>query len=142
MFCRGSEDDRVIFWREKRRTARKEHICVECNEKIPPGSRYLDFARGFIDAWNIKQFVAWKVCPRCEEDWNEILRVFRDNFETEVFIVYGALEEAINEAFGKGYLTKDDPLAQAWLDIENTAEEVSEAQLALSRIRQFSAPLL
>lgn len=55
-------DDRNEFYAERTVTARKPHQCVECNEQIDPGERYI-YSRGKCDG----EFFDAHTCLICEE---------------------------------------------------------------------------
>lgn len=80
------------FWREERRTARKEHECGECNAIIPIGTRYLRTV-GRAD-WGFWSFV---MCLDCHELWGELYGVYGEARE-ELCQCLGRLQELCHEA--------------------------------------------
>jgi len=110
--CVTDELRRTIF--EARPKAKKEHVCCE-GEKIAIGKRYHR-----IDGIWENQDNYWcyrktlKICLTCEEDWNTLLQIFRDNGEDDALIVYGKLKEAVLDAYEHEYIWEDHPLIRKW----------------------------
>jgi len=71
------------------RTARKEHICCECGDKIPPGARY-EHIRGLWDG----HWMDFKTCTICER--------IRDDLCPGML---GGLRQHILECLGLDYVT-------------------------------------
>lgn len=142
MYWQGYEDRVRHFYRKEERKARKEHKCVECREKIPAGTLYWHFVGKWDSNGRGSEFLAWDACLECEEGWTRLLQIFRDNGKREAMIIYGLLFEAVQDAFDAGYLKAQDSLVQAWLDIPESEEKISEERMALSQMKRYSCPLL
>lgn len=107
-----------VLWRsfrERRPTARKEHECCEHKEpKIAVGERYLYVAGVWRRSDDYTYVTGFKQCLSCEEDWNTVLEIFRENGEDEACIVYGKLSSAVWDAYEEEYIKGDHPLIQKW----------------------------
>ena len=110
MDWKGFSEQKCQFWIDEERTARKEHVCCECNQRIPKGSRYFHIA----GKWD-NRFDAFDICLDCQEDWEEVLNMFRGIGEDDAIIVYGLLREAVEDAFEADIIGEDSPLVQKWL---------------------------
>jgi len=51
-------------WDERKRKARKEHVCYECREKIEKGDEYV-----YITSLSDGSWWHYKICEYCEHDW-------------------------------------------------------------------------
>jgi len=87
-------DDYVTMLDERIRKARKEHVCDECHEKIPPGTKY-EFMR-FIDDG---EFFQHKTCLPC---MNVRKSLFHCGFH------FGMLWEDLRDHFGNEYGYEDE----------------------------------
>lgn len=84
--------DYPVFQRRKIRTAKKEHICTECREKIKPGDRY-EYATSLFRGWD--RISINKTCPICLS--------IRDVFFCEGWAYEGVMEylqEHLNDLCG------------------------------------------
>ncbi len=106
------EDIRVIAQEERKRTARKEHTCLECEKTIPVGAEYLDI-RGVYENTSDTYALTTKMCLGCDEDWQKLTEIQYDH-RGETCLCFGTLEEAIGEACNDGLLEDDDPLVIKW----------------------------
>lgn len=95
--CSAEGEGPSALW-EEWRTARKEHVCGECDEPINPGQQY-EVAKG---VWN-GEFYTFKTCEVC-------VRI-RDRFCPHGFI-YGEVQELVSECVG--FLYASDPAT--WSD--------------------------
>lgn len=50
------------LFRENTRTARKDHTCCECNDRIKKGRKYIDLNGLWEDEWH-----AYKMCSFCHQ---------------------------------------------------------------------------
>ncbi len=66
-FCEMDDGPRVIW--ESHPTARKEHICCECNSRISAGESY-QLLKGIWDG----DFMAYKTCSVCDRVRNDAMR--------------------------------------------------------------------
>ena len=119
MYWERCTDQRLLFNRGEKPTARKEHECCECGRIITIGEKY----SYFFGVWEEYDHYghlpgAYKTCLECEKDWAEILRVFHKNGEIEACVAFGSLSVAIQDAFDAGFLKKGGRLLKEWLDIE------------------------
>jgi len=143
MYWEHCVESSLIFSRNPKPIAKKEHECCECGRTIKIGEKY----SYFVGCWNDyyyncgNQFGAYKTCLECEKDWDEILKVFHENNEREACHIFGLLQEAIQDAFSVGYLKVDDLLVQKWLNIPEE-RAISEKEMAISQMRIHSRPLL
>jgi len=149
----NSTEARLMFSRNPMPTARKEHQCCECDTIIKVDDRY----SYFVGLWEDDNFsyrrngrlVVRKTCLKCDNDWETLLSVFRENDLDEMGRVYGSLRQAIWDAFNNGLLTADDQLVKDWLYLEIDPESLSPSQLkeyqerkALAEMRACSCPFL
>jgi hypothetical protein len=146
-----SMHQRIEFWREKDKVARKNHQCCECGKDILPGEKYYYFVGKWQDSSGRSQLDEYKTCLDCKKDWSEILNIFHKNCLSDACIVFELLNEAVQQALEEGLLDKNDTLAKKWLtvipeiDIENlTSEErnIYEKKIAFSQMKIHSIPLL
>ena len=154
MYWKNYTESRLIFSRDEKPTAKKEHECCECGGTIKIGEKYSYFVGLWGDGYYYgyaKQFGAYKTCLECEKDWGEILEVFHENREEEACRVSGLLEEAIQDAFDEDFLKEGDRLVKEWLgiepevDVENLSPEEREEYERKDTIAQMKAhniPLL
>jgi hypothetical protein len=85
------DGDSASVCETKMRTARKDHICCECSEKIEKGKKY-EHSRGLWEGgWE-----TYKTCEVCVRIRND---VYCGRF------IYGELREEIWEAYGIDYVT-------------------------------------
>jgi len=155
MYWEDCEGQRSLVYRDKERTAKKEHECCECRASIKVGEKYLySFGvwKDYHDSYPYAR--SYKTCLGCKKDWSEILEVFHENGEDDANIVFGSLSEAIQDAFDAGFLEEEDRLAKKWLNIEPLKPEIDveslspeerdnyEREKAVSQMRDCSSPLL
>ena len=79
-------DEHADLWRQKWRTARKEHTCCECGYKIQPRTKYLHVKMLFDGAWS-----NYDVCIICNAHWE----IFKGAFDG--CIILEGLQEAEHE---------------------------------------------
>ena len=116
MYWEDDHDKNCGFLEEKRPTAKKEHDCCECSEKVPIGEKYLRIAGLWKNSVNSgRYFKAYEMCLKCNEDWNAVLKVFRDNGKEDACIVYGLLSEAVSDAYYEDFIEPHDFLIERWL---------------------------
>ncbi|MDD5145763.1 MAG: hypothetical protein PHF44_02890 [Candidatus Pacebacteria bacterium] len=146
MYFEGYSDQIALCHKERKPTARKDHVCCECSGTIKKGEKYSCVFGVWQDYGSSRPFAEqFKTCFRCEEDWGEILKVFDGNGERDAYRVYGMLREIIQDAFDKGFLTAKDRLANKWLNIwsvEKPDLEQLEREEAVAQMRVHSTPLL
>ena len=99
---------RADFYKEVEYTARKSHICGECDKEILKGEKY----RYIAGKWDYN-FSDFKMCLNCEYDWQIILEIFEENGEDAV-IVLGLLREAVEDACAEGFLNEGHLLVKKW----------------------------
>ena len=85
--CDFDYDGVVSIHSDLLRTARKEHKCIECNEKIKPGEKYHYITQLYDGRWS-----SLKVCVPCE--------LIRANFCAPYFM----LREMIQDYLGFDYM--------------------------------------
>jgi len=86
--------DTPEFYTEMMRTARKEHICCECREKISPGKKY-EIVSG---KWN-GEFNSYKTCLGCKR--------IREHYCPSGWY-FGELRETLIECLDFDYITSKD----------------------------------
>ena len=138
MYWENDYDQRIQFCRDGKPTAIKEHKCYECGRTIKIGEKYLYFVGAWYRDGFGKFFRAYKICSNCKKDWDEIIDVFYNNGKYEACIIYGLLNEAIQDAFDEGFLKEDDWLAR-YLNGNN---EKKEACRIVAQMKACSTPLL
>lgn len=136
---------RLVFHREGKPTARKEHQCCECGRTIQIGDEYSCFF-GVWGDWNTNPPVrikgVYKTCLECGRDWYGILEVFHENGVDEACRVFGLLNDAVRNAFDTGFLREGDRLVKKWLGIESEVDEESDGRKAVAQMRIHSFRLL
>lgn len=146
-------DDRLVFSRNPMPIARKEHQCCECDMIIRVGDKYSYFV-GLWEDDNFSyrrngRFIVRNTCLKCDNDWETVLRIFRENDLGEMGRVYGLLQQAVQDAFDNNLLAADDQLVKDWLYLETDLENLSPEQMkeyeerkALAEMRALSCPFL
>ena len=61
--------DPADVWNEKRRKARKNHVCSECGETIEPKEEYT-----YISCLSDGDWGTFKLCEYCEHDWEVLVK--------------------------------------------------------------------
>ena len=103
-YCGCDNPAPTDFYRKETRIARKKHYCGEegCEKAICIGTRYVYIVGKSADydhkrPWDIE------MCLQCDEAWRRLEDIV-DSAQGEVCRCLGALDEAIAEAFEKGYM--------------------------------------
>ena len=134
--CRKRE---FLFCTDNKPTAKKEYECCECGRTIKRGEKYFYFVGAWREDGSGKFFHAYKICLMCQKDWDEIIDVFYDNGNYDVLcIVYGLLDQAIQEAFDEGFL-KEDSWFTRYVDDHR---KIKEARRVAAQMKTYSTSLI
>jgi hypothetical protein len=97
--------DKPSVYSNQLRTARKEHICIECRRPIKPGERYHLFKGCWDGSWS-----RYKTCEACEDLRSEIMS--ECDYRLDEGIPFGDLHEHAREADYLFPPEKDEPAVE------------------------------
>jgi rubredoxin len=128
----------VIYSETEWREAKKDHECCECGSLIKKGTVHLHSVK-LEDDTKVKgkkrvECRRYRMCPECEKDWGYIQTVFREHGIHRAPRIFGALWEAVQDAFEADFLPREDPLVRKWV-------KGRESRIAVSQMRMHSTPL-